>query len=221
MSYITNLVQRTLGVTPVAQPVIQARFAPQSRALAAGVQDSSAAQVVAPVSRFTHSHAYSLATTETGQMMPQPGMIDALPEAARAREGQSIVSMRQTESAEPALADLVANERETALPPAVQFDFPKLVPPIAPSVPVEAQSQELSDRHQNAAQPGDDFRLMKAAPAAQATQGFAPPAYSPAILRSRDMESVERPVVRVHIGRVDVRMVTTGTKEPRAAIPTG
>jgi hypothetical protein len=31
---------------------------------------------------------------------------------------------------------------------------------------------------------------------------------------------MERPVVRVHIGRVDVRMVAPVAKEPRAAAPT-
>jgi hypothetical protein len=213
MSYITNLVHRTLGVTPVAQPVIQAKFAPQSPTLSAAVQDSTVAQPAAPLSRGAHS----LSTNEIGKLMPRPRMIDAHPEAVPAREGQGI------ESALPPVqvtAKLATSEREPVLPPAPRLEIPTPVS-AARRFSIEAQTQELSHWHSNTAQPGDDFRLMKASLQPQAAQAFAPspPAYSPGTLRSRAMESAEQPVVRVHIGRVDVRMVTTATKEPRAAIP--
>jgi hypothetical protein len=224
MSYIANLVHRTLGVTTVAQPVIQARFAPQSPALAAAVQDASAAQPVAPVSRVIHTLAHALltpqalSTTEAGQRIAQPRMIDAQPEAARTREGQGIVSIPGTE---PANAESPANERERVLPSIPEAEIQSAVAPDSPRVPVNAQSQQSSNWNQNAVQSGDDFRLMKAAPPAQRTQAFgaSPPVYAPAVSRFGAMEPAERPVVRVHIGRVDVRIVTPGTKEPRAAVP--
>lgn len=226
MSYIANLVHRTLGITTLAQPVIPARFAPQSPALAAAVQEASAAQPVAPASQVTRTLSHSLSTppalstTEAGQRMAQPRMIDAHPEAARTREGQGIVSIPGTE---PANADSPANERKPVLPSIPEAEIQSAVAPDSPRVPVNAQSQQSSNWNQNAVQPGDDFRLMRAAPPAQRPQAFgaAPPVYSPAISRSGAMESAERPIVRVHIGRVDVRMVTPGAKEPRAAAPGG
>jgi hypothetical protein len=217
MSYITNLVHRTLGVTPVAQPVIQAKFAPQGPSLGAAAQDSNVAHPVAPVSRGTHTPSRN----EIGQPTPRPRRIDAHPEAL-AREGQSSVPMHETVSAEQAQGDLVANQREPVLPPAPLLEIPGLVPPAMQHVRVEEQSREFSSRQQKAAQPGDDFRLMQTAPPAQAAQGFAPSptVHSSGALRSGEMESVERPLVRVHIGRVDVRIVTADTKGPRAAMPT-
>jgi hypothetical protein len=219
MSYIANLVHRTLGITTVAQPVIQARFAPQSPAPAAAVQDASSAQPVAPASPVTHTLAHSLstpqapATTEAGQRLAQP-------EAARTREGQGIVSIP---GIEPAKADSPANEREPALPSIAQSEIQSAVAPTSPRVPVEAQSQQSSNWNWNAVQPRDDFRLMKAAPPAlglRPSSSPSRPASAASFSQSREMESAERPVVQVHIGRVDVRMVTPGTKEPRAAMPT-
>jgi hypothetical protein len=217
MTYITNLVHRTLGVTPVAQPVIQAKFAPQGPTLAAAVQASNVAHLAAPVSPGTHTPSRN----EIGQPTPRPRMMDTHPEAL-AQEGQSRVPTHQAVSAEQAQGDLVANQREPVLPPDPLLEIPRLVPLAMQHVPVEEQSREFSSRQQKAAQPGDAFRLMKTAPPAQTAQGFAssPAVHSSGALRSRVMETVERPLIRVHIGRVDVRMVAADTKGPRAAMPT-
>jgi hypothetical protein len=214
MSYIANLVYRTLGVTPVAQPVIQAKFAPPSQTIAAAGQDFNASRTTAPMPRA----AQSLLRPQTEQLGNQPRMLDAQTEPAVAREGRRILSAHLLSPVETADAHSAAIKRESVARPAESSRFATLT---VPRVPVEAQSPDTPDWPQRAAQTSDDFRLMKAAPSTQAASGFRPSSstHGPAPSRFRETESIERPIVRVHIGRVDVRMVTPGAKEPRTAIP--
>jgi hypothetical protein len=228
MSYIANLVHRTLGVTPVAQPVIQAKFSPRSQPVSASGQDSGAVRTAAP----------ALSTSQASLLAARSQTNNARPEAAWLHEGKGTPAGRlqhparlsNANSANPnsanpdlATADPVANESQSVLAPERRREDLRLQPPNPParSVTVQARAQEPS----NWSQPPDDaveeFRLMKPTPPApglRSSSSVAGSAPSPSLAQSRKSQSAERPVVRVHIGRVDVRMVTPVTKEPRAAV---
>lgn len=220
MSYIANLVHRTLGVTPVAQPVIQARFAPQSQQVTVGGQDSGVAQttVLAP------------SKPEASPIVAQSRTISAQPEIPVLRAGKGTSAghspvFSEPSSADPTKADQAVKESQPVLPPVRNAEDSGLQPPNLPAlaVTVQAQAPEMSDRPQHPAHAVDEFRLMQPTPPAlglRPSSSTSRPASVASFSQSREMESAERPVVRVHIGRVDVRMVTPGTKEPRAALPT-
>lgn len=215
MSYIANLVHRTLGVTPVAQPVIQARFAPPISAYAPAVREASVAERLAPAPPLAHS----ISTPQTTRV-PQPPINGAPSEGIRPWEGRGVAPTRPTVSGEPARADLAANEREPVPVPSPEHAPPRPGPRAVQAFSPESQLGVSAGWDGDDVQMDDDFRLMKDAPS-RSTQNFSPaqPAYPTAALRSRETESAARPVVRVHIGRVDVRLVAPGTKEPRASTP--
>lgn len=219
MSYIANLVHRTLGVTPVAQPVIQARFAPHSQQVTVGGQDSAVAQTAAPAASIH----------QTSPIVAQARTISAQPEALGLHEGKSTPAGHVPEPAQSSMADLTTNESQSVFAPARPLEDPSLQPPNPPglSVTMQAQAPETSNWSSHPAHAVEEFHLMKPAPPApghrQSSSTYGStygPAHSPSFSQPRETETAERPVVRVHIGRVDVRMVTPLTKEPRAAMPT-
>jgi len=216
MSYISNLVQRTLGVTPVAQPVIQAKFAPQGRSVGVAVQDGG----VGPIANL------------------REGQTPVRPQSLREQPNPEVP---HTSPATPAQTP-VANSKSRNFPRTDVHgevpDGPRFVehgsvpsttgPPHESRIsaaPVRSMNEspvratvELNLAH-GANPASDEFRLMSAESFAPARTRFS---LSPAALsRSSELESAEAPIVRVHIGRVDVRMVAQGTKESRATLPSG
>ena len=200
MSYISNLVHRTLGVTPVAQPVIQARFAPLSRPVNTSGQDSGPVRTAAP----------ALSTSQASPLAAQSRTIAVQPEAAG----------RPQDRAQPSRPDPAAHETQASLRPGGQPEDPRLQrpDPSAHSVKVRAQAAETPSRSQHPDGSFDEFRLMRTASGVRPSLPAYGPSHSPSFSQSRKTKGGEGPVVRVHIGRVDVRMVTPGTKEQRAAV---
>ncbi len=217
MSYFANLVGRTLGITPVAQPVIQAKFASQGYLAATPGQDAIAPQIAAPVARARPSNPKQ----ESQVAKPQPTLA-AMPEASGTRQNRGPIDAQQQVRTEPSEERAIANvQTDSVAESARQPTVSRLALSFAPDRLTEVQPPNALDGTLSPTPAEQDFRLMQSAPAAPQVTNFRPlSAASVTSLRPMALDSAQRPVVRVHIGRVDVRMVTSTAKESRTATPT-
>ena len=218
MSYFANLVNRTLGITPVAQPVIQARFAPPSPTTGALGEGTSASHADQLTSRSPQTRS----TSQTIQASSRPPTIDSELKSEPAREDASGPVTHESGPSEQAQTKLTATEW-AAVPRRFQHqETTGLTTPDGQAIPFDAKIPELPSSIPSAAHFSEEFRLMNTSPPPLAPSNLRPAAapFRSPHSQPKQAEPMERPVVRVHIGRVDVRMVAPAAKEQRAASPT-
>lgn len=204
MSYISNLVQRTLGTTPVVQPVIQAKFAPPGPGFVATHQEPASEKTAAAVRDPNRISAPQ--ENAAARLVPVPSptptdgsvrniLVHQVLEHVAANSSPTSAELGMAQRAEGrAVARVPPNSESATRPQGLLHPLPEDI-----------------DTH-------DGFRLMSPESHVVARPGVINSALAQP--RSTISEFREAPVVRVHIGRVDVRMVQQNTKEPRTAPPT-
>lgn len=206
MSYIANLVGRTLGVGRLAQPVIQTKFAPQSPSIAMA---GSAAPVLNRIPAVRQDPATPLASLDQAR---------AARGAARGVPSGPVSAHSEPEAPDHASNVPMFSPREFVPSTA---GSPESRTPVTPAPHVHEAKAETDDVFHlmpGSTQAGDEFPLMRDGFASSAMPGLRPA--SVARPYPSGPESTAAPVVRVHIGRVDVRMVQQSAKDSRAASPT-